>query len=67
VFSWLAALTSCWNIFLSFMGSIPALTGERVTPTQFLKAKSNTSEATWERCRLSCLDLSHQPPEKGNL
>lgn len=24
VLSWLAALTSCWNIFLSFMGSIPA-------------------------------------------
>lgn len=23
VFGWLAALTNCWNIFLSFMGSIP--------------------------------------------
>ena len=27
VLIWLAALTSCWNIFLSFMGSIPALFG----------------------------------------
>jgi hypothetical protein len=25
VLIWLAALTSCWNIFLSFIGSIPAL------------------------------------------
>ena len=52
---WLAALTSCWNIFLSFMGSIPAYSDECIRPPQYLQVNIHTVEGGMKQ--FSCVTL----------
>lgn len=44
VLGWLAALTNCWNIFLSFIGSIPRQTTRYDIYSVRRKGKNNRVE-----------------------
>lgn len=60
VSGWLAALTNCWNIFLSFIGSIPEKT-KKSDPTMSSSHEQIVLQETETLCGIN-LDLSHQPP-----
>lgn len=60
VFDWLAALTNCWNIFLSFMGSIPDTNKENESWLMYhVYILQQGALTLWI---LTDLDLSHPPP-----